>query len=62
MIFGSCTAVGLMDLGVIMHLHFSTFRPEYQGFDYKDDEERPFVNKGVSAKKTPVSGLHEPLL
>ena len=51
-----------MDLGVIMHLHFSTFRPEYQGFDYKDDEERPFVNKGVSAKKTPVSGLHEPLL
>ncbi|XP_065054240.1 uncharacterized protein LOC135683039 [Rhopilema esculentum] len=34
----------------------SKSRPEYQAFDYKEDEERPYVAKSSSAKKTPVSG------
>ena len=44
----------MLDLQFVVIL---TFRPEYQTFDYKEDEERPYVAKSSSAKKTPVSGM-----
>jgi len=31
-------------------------KSEYQGFDYKDEEERPLISKSSSAKKTALSG------
>eukprot|EP00794_Sanderia_malayensis_P014025 gene14025-15484_t len=31
------------------------YRPELQGFDYKEDEERPYIPKISSLKKTPMS-------